>query len=363
MTEPVTVLVTAVGGIGTGEQILKSLRLARPGRWHIIAADVNAWVPQFAMADQAVKLPSARDPAYMTALETVCRHFGVRAVFHGSEAEMMVLARERERILSWGVLPMINEPLLIALCKDKAALAARLTELGFQLPRTVKIRSAMELAAVERFPVIVKPVNESGGSRNIQLARNQRELELVLSLLEGTERFLVQEYVGRPEEEYTVGVLHDAEKRFIAASVLRRDLTNLLNVSMSVPNTTGREDLGPMLVISSGISAGTFGPHPEIVAQCRAMAEALGSCGPLNFQLRFVNGQVRLFEINPRYSGTTSLRALAGVNEVDLMLRAHVLGEDIPRGLSPRPIRIVRTLIETEEGLVPAPSWRQATQV
>lgn len=360
MTEQLSVLVTAVGGIGNGEQILKSLRLAREGRYRVIAADMAPWVPQFALADHAVRLPSAREPDYLEALEAVCRAYGVRAVFHGSEAEMMIFARERERIRSWGVLPMINEPDLIALCNDKAALSHRLDRLGFHPPRTVEIRTADDVARISDFPVIVKPVTDGGGSRNTHIARNPRELGLILSLLEGAGRFLVQEYVGRPEDEFTVGILHDMDGRFVASSVLRRDLSSLLNVAMRTANTTGRAELGPTLVISSGVSAGTFGPYPEISGQCRAMAEALSSRGPLNFQCRVVDGVVRVFEINPRYSGTTSLRAMAGVNEPDLMLRTHVLGEDIPRDLMPRPVRIIRSLLETEQVGETAPLWRDA---
>jgi carbamoyl-phosphate synthase large subunit len=36
-----------------------------------------------------------------------------------------------------------------------------------------------------------------------------------------------------------------------------------------------------------------------------------------------------VFEINPRFSGTTSLRAMVGFNEPDLLIRRHVLQEKI----------------------------------
>ena len=108
------------------------------------------------------------------------------------------------------------------------------------------------------------------------------------------------------------------------------------------------------------MSAGEFGAFPEVAAQCRTIAEALGSRGPLNIQCRMVDRMARVFEINPRFSGTTSLRAMAGVNEPDLMLQREVAGVEIPRGLSPRPIRILRSLLETELPSDPAPSWKMA---
>jgi carbamoyl-phosphate synthase large subunit len=36
---------------------------------------------------------------------------------------------------------------------------------------------------------------------------------------------------------------------------------------------------------------------------------------------------VKIFEINPRLSGTTSLRAINGYNEVEYLIRTEVLGE------------------------------------
>ena len=96
---------------------------------------MGGYVPQFAMADVAVRLPAASATDYMEALEAVCRYYGVRALFHGSEPEMKVFARENDTIRSWGVIPMINHPDLIKLCLNKIALGRRLQELGFSPPR------------------------------------------------------------------------------------------------------------------------------------------------------------------------------------------------------------------------------------
>jgi len=49
----------------------------------------------------------------------------------------------------------------------------------------------------------------------------------------------------------------------------------------------------------------------------------------VNVQCRLVDGEVVVFEINPRFSGTTSLRAMVGYNEPDVLFRHHVLGEPI----------------------------------
>ena len=38
---------------------------------------------------------------------------------------------------------------------------------------------------------------------------------------------------------------------------------------------------------------------------------------------------VYVFEINPRFSGTTHLRAMVGYNEPDMIVRRHVLGQQL----------------------------------
>jgi len=156
----------------------------------------------------------------------------------------------------------------------------------------------------------------------------------------GIENFIIQEYVGRSDEEYTVGVLYDLDGRYINAIAMRRMLSGQLNIRTKVPNRTGNAEYGDHLVISSGVSQGYVGRFPVITEQCRMIAKAIGVAGAVNIQCRLVDGIVKVFEINPRFSGTTSIRAMMGYNEPDLLIRRHILNEPIT------------TNFEYEEGLV-----------
>ncbi|MCL5069239.1 MAG: ATP-grasp domain-containing protein, partial [Thaumarchaeota archaeon] len=55
----------------------------------------------------------------------------------------------------------------------------------------------------------------------------------------------------------------------------------------------------------------------------------LGSKGPINIQGRFHEDKLKIFEINPRFSASTPMRAVAGVNEADIVFRNLVLHEKI----------------------------------
>ena len=51
------------------------------------------------------------------------------------------------------------------------------------------------------------------------------------------------------------------------------------------------------------------------------------SRGPINIQGRVRDGVLMPFEINPRFSASAYLRALAGFNEIDILLSYLISGE------------------------------------
>ncbi len=346
----IRVLVTAIGGGGHGDQILKALRLAPPGRYTIFGADSNPHCPQSALVERFFTLPLARDPNYMAVLMRTCKELDVQVLFHGCEPELLLFAANRRLIEDAGIFLPINDTALIQLCMDKAKTNARLSELGFPSTRYINVTSESEFDTIDWFPVVVKPAVGGGGSANVYIAQDMKELKALavyLGLGGVTKGFMIQEYVGTPEQEFTVGVLHDLEGNYVNAIAVKRHLNSGLSVRTSVVNRTGRQELGPRLVISSGVSQGDIGRYPEVTTQCRAIAESLGSRGPLNLQCRFVDGKVRIFEINPRFSGTTSLRAMTGLNEPDLLVRRHLLGQDIGQDAPYQEATILRSLAET----------------
>lgn len=346
----INVLVTAIGGGGHGDQILKALRLAQPDRYRIFGADANPNCPQAALVEKFVTLPLARDPSYMPVLLRTCRDLGVQALFHGCEPELRLLAANRRVIEAAGIFLPINDTELIQLCMDKVRTNARLAELGFPAPRYINVTNPSEFDDIDWFPVVVKPAVGGGGSADVFIAQDMRELKalaIYLGLGRITSGFMIQEYVGTPEQEFTVGVLHDLNGHYVNAIAVKRHLHSGLSVRTSVFNRTGRKELGPRLVISSGVSQGDIGRYPEVTIQCREIADRLGSRGPLNLQCRLVDGIVRVFEINPRYSGTTSLRAMAGLNEPDLLVRRHLLQQDIGQDAPYLEATVLRSLTET----------------
>jgi carbamoyl-phosphate synthase large subunit len=108
-----------------------------------------------------------------------------------------------------------------------------------------------------------------------------------------------------------VGVLTLPDGKPGGSIAMRR----VFNAKLSVSIRTRRG------IVSSGYSQGLIDDFPDIRETCEQIALKSGSTGPFNVQGRRVNGRFVPFEINPRFSATAYLRAMAGFNEADLYVR------------------------------------------
>jgi carbamoyl-phosphate synthase large subunit len=355
-TTRTAVLVTGVGGGGLGHEVLKSLRLAEG--YKLVGVDASNSSFGFGDVDEAYVVPPATDDAYIATLIDLCVRRDVQVVIPGSEPELRTISAHRALFAQRNILPLVNTTDVIATGLDKDATMTFLDQNGFARPRSLMIEDVHSLPVNFPLPAIVKPASGGGGSSDTFVVQEQDELDFVCRyLVRQKRRVLVQEYVGTPTEEYTVGVLHNLSGEFVGSIAVRRDIMSGLSNRIKVRNRTARTDLGPMLVVSSGISQGEVGDFSAVRAVCERIAAALGSCGPLNIQCRVADGQVYPFEINPRFSGTTYLRALAGYNEPDLLIRHHLLGQPVPP-IHFRSGRIIRGLVERRVADLPqATSW------
>jgi carbamoyl-phosphate synthase large subunit len=353
MSDPkhTTVLVTGVGGGAFGAQVYKALRLAERTPYRIVAADITAQSWGFPDADETVVLPRATHADYLGALLEACERYEVAAVFPGSEPELPVLAAQRAAFTERNILLAVQPEAVLNTCLDKVTTTQALAAAGFPVVPTRRIASVDEALdwAPAHLPVVLKPATGGGGSTGVVIAQTRAELEALAGLLlaDGHD-LMAQAYIGTPGDEYTVGVLCDLDGELVNSIGIHRDLDSALSRRLRVANrcVTERPELGPHLVISSGISQGHAGRYPDITGPCEAMAKALGAAGPINLQVRVHAGSVYVFEVNPRFSGTTSLRAMVGYNEPDVLVRHHILGETIPRHFPYREGTILRGLCE-----------------
>lgn len=326
----ITVLVTGVGGGGVGRQVLKSLRQAEVP-YRIIGTDMTEISMGLYEVDKHYILPPASaGKAYTGMLLWICQDEHVQVIIPGSEPELLEISRRRDQFTAIGVLPLINNTEVLRVCMDKGATCGFLFDHGFPC-------ALFSLGAgLDAFPLpaVIKPTVASGGSLNVYLAQTKEEMEFFIGYLRSQGLTpLVQEYVGSYEEEYTVGVLTDMMDGTVLGSMaLRRHILSGLSNRIRAKNRHKDKIDGDLLVLSSGISQGVVDDYPEVRRVCEKIATTMGSRGPMNFQCRKDGDEVFVFEINPRFSGTTYMRTMLGYNEPDILIRRHILGEDVRLG-------------------------------
>jgi carbamoyl-phosphate synthase large subunit len=214
----------------------------------------------------------------------------------------------------------------VAIAGNKSRCFVELDRLGFAVPRTIAVTDTGVLERVP-FPCIIKPSAESGGSSFVFFARDRNQAELYASYLMANGKLpIAQEYISHQNGEFTVGVLSDLDGSIAGVIAMKRAFPAKLSIMAQ----------GDDFLISSGISQGRFDDFPTVCAYSREIAKGLGSVGPLNIQGRIdENGKFLPFEINPRFSASTYLRALAGFNEVDFMVKRLMNSEPAPLSMSP----------------------------
>jgi carbamoyl-phosphate synthase large subunit len=318
------ILVTGVGGRSVGAGILHSLMRAGGSvrdRWETVGTDADPFSWGLYVADAGALVPPASDPGYLGRLTELIHAHQVSAVIPGSEPEVAVLADPRTEL---GVPVIANDFRLMPLMMDKNIAAERLRELGLNFIPSYPWDQRDKASADFGFPLVVKPTRGTGGSRGVYLAGDWTELESVAPFVRPESAPIVQPYLGDADSEYTVGVLSDTSGTVIDSIVIRRKL-------MGLSLLDARRSGGTTASISTGISQGFIVRDHGIQEYCEDLAARLHSCGPLNIQLRVHDGQYYVFEIHPRFSGTSPIRASAGFNEADVLLRHNLYGEEFGR--------------------------------
>jgi carbamoyl-phosphate synthase large subunit len=349
MNAKIKVLVTGAGGGGNGEQLVKCLKLESEN-YTVVATDLSIESAQLSGGDICRVLPLASDENYTKALIDICLSEEVKAIFPGSEPELRRISSDREMILAHVDLLAINSERVIDICSDKFKTNEFLEQNGMPFPKSIFMHEESQIDQIDFFPVVLKPTI-GGGSQHVYIAQNRKELRFLVGYLLGYfDSFLVQEYIGTVDEEYTVGVLLDGDGNLINSIAVRRFIMSSLSNRIKVKNITGRKKLGSTLAISSGISQGEIGKFPMVTTFCEKLAVKLGCTYAINVQCRLVDGVPYVFEINPRFSGTSYMRAMVGYNEPDLLIRKEVLGLQVHSNFDYQSGIILRSLKETFSG-------------
>lgn len=314
-TEPIRVLIAGIGCSSLGIEIFKALRHA--GGYYLVGADIDPL--SFGLGEegfaQTYRIECRSNEEYVERLLEICRRESIEAVAPGAQVVHRLLSENRPRFESLGILLMLNSQRVVDICLDKTRSLALLREQGVPVPQALDILDESQAAAFPCFPCVVKPSANSGGSNLVFLAEDAEEAAFFVRYLKRRQcDASLQEYIPATDE-FTVGVLSASDGQVLASIALKRSLGPKLCYSLRYGDR----------VISSGWSQGLIDAFPSVCSQAEQIATALGSTWALNIQGRLAaDGTFYPFEINPRHSGTTYLRALAGFNEPHILLQRYL---------------------------------------
>ncbi len=297
------VLITAVGG-NIGQGVVKALRAgSRP--YFIVGTDMEPRSAGFSFVDRALVTARAGASGMADSLIETIAAEKIEAVYVCSPAELAFFSQARASLeAATGARIFVNPETVVRVGQDKLETVRFLDAHGFGAPDTALADDAPAVAKlIERwgFPLIAKP-RCGWTSANVFTLGSHAALDAARALVPD---LVVQRYLGEDNEEYTAGVVGSAQAGEFAWIVLRRDL---------VQGTTYRTELAQ---------------NARWGARMTALAQSLGVEGVCNFQFRAVDGEPFVFEINPRFSGTSGIRYLYGFNDPELVFEFACLGHPI----------------------------------
>lgn len=312
--------ITCVGS-GIGQSVASSCNLsALP--LHTVGFDSNPFAFGAFECDEQAVTPPIKDVAYVETLLALAREHRLDILIPGLDTELIPLAANAERFRAIGTEVLVAEEAVIRKCRDKYEF---FNELNREFPafarsyRKEEAEKGIEIGEL-RFPLIAKPRSGSASEGILLL----EEYEQLARIPEGSivQRILYPKKSDPGYAEYLEGI---RERRVVQVSEL--SVQYLIGGTGRVLGrcaTVNRLKSGvPVEIIPFEDSRVYEALDPVI-----HLLAAFGLRGPMNIQGRMTDEGPAFFELNPRFTGITGLRAAMGFNEVEAAI-ADFLGRDL----------------------------------
>ena|GEM_PF-222061 len=317
------VAVTAAGG-GIAQTVIDCLR-ACPFPVRIVGFELKARAKGLFECDVAHHLPSAGDAAYSQRLISLCRQEGVRLLIPGSDYELLKISEMAAKLEQDGCRVLSSSAECIRICQDKKALHDFLVERDAPFFPTWLASDVASQPDAIQYPAILKPRWGSGsiGVRIIAAASDWESIKLRYRM-DRLDDWVVQ-LLGRPSAWDDATWQHVLDERSLqpqdslAVQLFFSDNSEVIG-RMS---WLGRMKSGVVMAIETI-------EEPEIWRAIEPVERAFGNLGmhgPVNIEGIWAGENTQFFEANPRFAGTTRVRALLGYREVEAAVRHFGLNE------------------------------------
>lgn len=311
------ILVSGASGI-VGYGILRSLKKADED-YKLIGTSIyeDSIAPAFCDVFELAVPTNSKE--YLSWLLTVIKKHQINMIIPSIEIDMYFWNKHRVEIEKSGAICLLNSFELIELCNDKWEFYKNLQD---SIPEYLIETSDNVHKNIFGYPYILKP-KQGFGSKGIIRIKNEEDYELHKNKI--TNNLIMQPIIGTDDEEYTVSAFFDKSHKLIEYLALKRKLS--LNGYTEVAEVVDY-DFSTIL---------------------QKIAKIVNPVGPTNFQFRKdENLSMKLLEINPRISSSTSIRSSFGYNE-SLMSIEYFLDNKVPNKINKDNIKNAKAIRYIEE--------------
>lgn len=300
--KPVNVLVHAVGS-PLGQSILKALQMSEL-KINLYVCDIFNDAPGLFMVppEYQVILPPVKDAGFHSFMSEFIKNKEITFVFPVISLEHDYYHLHEKHYLDAGVKVITLNQKIYDLLNNKYQCFEYLKQKGIRIPQSILADQAGQyIDQLDHFPgsFVLKPIY--GASSNDLFIIKEKDRLIQFVNLYPVNYFMIQEYIDA-KEEYTVGVYRSPKRNYEDSLVIRRELKFGLSYKGEVIEDQSISDYA--------------------VEVCRSFDTEYSA----NVQLRVRDGLSYVFEINPRLSSTTCVRAHFGFNEPEMIIK-DLLGE------------------------------------
>lgn len=304
----------SVIGSGVGQSVINSLRLSRlPIK--TIGLGTNPFAYGAYDCDLYDYTKSYYDEGYIDDLISKYHKYNLDLLIPGHDDEVLLYAKNKDLFKEKGVNAIFSDVDLVSLCRDKEMMSNILSKVADVFVKSFEketLLNDIESGKIQ-FPLIAKP---RGGyaSRGIEILNKIEDLKNVL------EEHIVQ--------ELAIPIKDDPNYEQYIRSINKNINPQISEISIQLVFGKNGNIIGRMMSynkLNNGVPIEILPYENEYVwnevDKLTDKLIELGIKGPINLQGRLTENGLKLFEMNPRFTGITGLRALMGFNEVEACVK------------------------------------------
>jgi carbamoyl-phosphate synthase large subunit len=290
----IRILITGSGSL-IGQGVIKCLKQSQYDI-DIICADyiknsVSPYLVKFFYLLPDIFKKKNKLKSWMILMKNIISNNKIDIIIPCLDFEIPFFAKNKNLKIFEKTLVLVSDYSFVSIANDKFKTFEYLRKNSIYCPNSCLPNNLKKFLKKNKFPLVVKP-RFGHTSNGVTIVNNYKSL---VKAINNIEKPIIQTFIKGKDNEYTCGVVNFDNKN-LSTICLQRYLKNgNTNIGVHKKNIFLKDyisDISKKFLIN----------------------------GPANFQLKLKNKKPYIFEINPRFSGTTSLRCDFGVNEIDLVL-------------------------------------------